>query len=101
MSYLGKVHVGSAKSVFSEFESKGIYSWQDIMEVTKNDALGDVMAFTFHHTETFSNPVSFKKLQSILQDVGGKGNQLQCPVRVSQDVFKAVYLFGQLDNGND
>ncbi|MEZ4782439.1 MAG: GNAT family N-acetyltransferase [Candidatus Kapaibacterium sp.] len=100
MSYLGEIHVGSAKSVFSKFESKGIYSWQDIMGITKNNPMGHVMAFTFHHTETFANPVSFMKVQTILHDLTGKKNQLQGPVRIAQDVFKALYLFGQFNDGN-
>jgi GNAT superfamily N-acetyltransferase len=96
-SYVDEVVVAPPKEVFRRFKRIGIYEWQDVFGLAKNDLEKDIMAFRFVKTEQMQTPVGWTALQSILQRHGGKGSQIQSPLEVSEDCFLELYRTGMGD----
>jgi predicted nucleic acid-binding protein len=97
-SYVDEVTVGSVKELFRKFRRLGVYSWRDVVGVTKGDPHGDVMAFRFSGTERFKKPVGFKSAQQLLEKYSGRGSQFQSPTEVPCSAFEAIYRAGMCLN---
>lgn len=86
-SYLDEVAVGSAKDLYRRFRRLGIYEWPQVRETAKNDPHGPLMALRFSRTELLPNCIRFDRLQELL----GRRNQIQGPVKLTADEFAAIY----------
>lgn len=82
---------GTAKELFRRFARLGVYSWGDLMRKTGGDPHKPLVAYRFAYTERFTQPVTWTRFQTVLQQCNGRGNPLPGPTRVSEQVYFDVY----------
>ena len=92
-SSLQEVHVGSAKTLFSQFRRLGVFGWSDLMDATGNEAQGTLMALKFGSTFNFQSPVPWDAFQKILEKHGCRG-QIQSPHPITNDAFIEIFSAG-------
>ena len=93
-SLVSEIVHGSAKEVYSRFKQYGVYGWEDVLKVARNDPHGPVEAFLFGQTEPFAKPVSLEKVRELTQRTGRTELVLRSPSAVDSDFFEAVYEEG-------
>ena len=94
-SYNTEVNINLPKVLYRRFHHLGVYSWEDVYDISKNNIKNPIMAIKFESTELFQSPVPFDRLQEILKTYGRPRNQIQCPVEVSDKIFWHLYMEGQ------
>lgn len=82
---------GSAKEIFRSFHRLGVFRWRQVLGAADGDPYGEVTAYRFAFTERFRAPVSWERIQEVLRQHTGHGNQLAGPVRVPDGVFETLY----------
>jgi hypothetical protein len=100
-SYLDEVVVDSPKVLFSRFRRLGIYRWQDLLKLTKEDLSGALMALKFSGTELLGRPILWEEIQTVLQDAIGRRDQLQRPLQITTDTFFRLYTAARQTEGQD
>ncbi|MFK7800042.1 MAG: GNAT family N-acetyltransferase [Anaerolineae bacterium] len=95
VSYIDEVLVDKPKQLFSKFKRLGIYEWENVFEVAKNDTENEIMAFKFSKTEVFKNPVSRKQLSEMWSKNKQTRFHIQAPLRISNDEFIEIYQYGK------
>ena len=93
-SYLDEIVIDKPKALFSRFKRLGVYKWEDVFKVAKQDIERDIMAFRFSGTELFSSPIHREDLQEIWIKEKGRNFNIQGPVRISNDLFLHLYKIG-------
>lgn len=93
-SVLHEVVVGKAKELYQRFRRLGIYGWSHVRTTAKGNARGEIMAFRFGLTETFSHPISWRDTQAILRAHLGTEPPLSTPLKISEECFEAMYMRG-------
>ena len=93
-SLVEEVVRGPAKEIFSRFKRYGVFEWEDVLEVAKEDPFGQIEAFRFGHTEPFRKPVELSRARALADQLGVSEPFLQSPSRVSAELFKAIYREG-------
>lgn len=86
-SYLYEATVGKPKLLFRRFKRLGIYEWSQVYETAKHDIDTEIMAIRFGRTQLLPSPITFHRAQELL----GKGNQFQGPLRIDSDIFIKMY----------
>ena len=81
----------AARRVFRQFSRLGVYRWADVLRTAKDEPMGQVTAYPFTLTERLPKPVSFDRVQELLEGHGAKRNQIAGPTRISAEVFTAIY----------
>jgi len=79
----------TAKRLFKKYKRLGIYEWSNLMEITKNDPGGEVMAMRFYQTEYFKSPIELKAFQNY----GIKGQPFG-PKNITNEQFINIYTDG-------
>lgn len=79
----------TAKSLFKKYQRLGIYEWKNLMEITKNDPNGKIMALRFYQTEYFKNPISLDDFSRY-----GINGQPFGPKHVTNEQFLKIYTHG-------
>jgi GNAT superfamily N-acetyltransferase len=92
-SYVDEIVVAPPKDAFRRFRRLGVYSWNDVLGVAGHELDKNIMAFRFSKTESFSQPITWTTLQSILATHGGR-SQVQSPVKISEGCFLDLYQRG-------
>jgi hypothetical protein len=93
-STIEEVSIGPAKELYRRYRRLGIYEWEDVLETAGGDPRGEVMAFRFGGTELFRWPVTFERLQELLNARNGIGNPLASPVAIGTDLFFDIFCEG-------
>jgi ribosomal protein S18 acetylase RimI-like enzyme/AraC-like DNA-binding protein len=93
-SYLEEVHIDTAKQLFSKFKNYGIYSWSNISEMTDDNSNEIIKALKFSYTEVFDNIIELQEIHRVFNNHGRPKNSFVSPVKVSHDVFQALYKKG-------
>ncbi len=93
-SYLDEVVIDKPKTLFPRFRRLGVYKWQDVFEVAKEDLDQEIMAFRFSYTEVFKKPVSRNDLQKVWQKETGRNFHIQSPLAISSQRFFQFYKKG-------
>jgi GNAT superfamily N-acetyltransferase/predicted nucleic acid-binding protein len=93
-SYIDEVVVDKPRALFSRFRRLGVYQWEDVFEVAKQDTDQEIMAFRFSNTEVFDHPIPWNKLQEIWRTETEKGLNLQSPAIISAQRFFDLYKKG-------
>jgi GNAT superfamily N-acetyltransferase/predicted nucleic acid-binding protein len=93
VSYLDEVVVDKPKVLFSQFKRLGVYRWEDVFNVAKNNLEKKVMAFRFSGVELLNSPVHRDKLDQIWQEES-KNFNIQGPVKISNEMFLRIYKLG-------
>lgn len=84
----------AAKTLYKKYKRLGIYEWKNLMEITKDDPYGSVMALRFYQTEYFKNPIALNQFS-----LYGINGQPFSPKKVSNEQFIKIYTYGM--NHND
>ena len=95
-SHLDEVEVGPAHALYRKYRRLGVYEWPQILKTARGKPQKPIMALRFSQTESFRNPISWKRTQEILARYG-KPNQLQGPLRISAACFIDLYRAGRGD----
>lgn len=90
-SYLNGVSIGGAKFLFSTFRRFGIYSWREILKLSKGDINHKIKVLQFSDTEIFEKTISFSETNMILQAHGLKKQTFVSPVKINTNVFNEIY----------
>ena len=86
-SYLEGIHIDIPKSLFSQFKRVGIYSWSNILELSKDNLKTNIKAIEFSDTEVFKKSISLSKVQQVLE----KKHTFQSPLKISSEQFFSIY----------
>lgn len=89
-SRLDNVIIGSAKTLYKQFRRLGIYEWENVNIIAKNNPQNDIMALKFSETELLDNPVSWKEIMCIFREYNIKA-KLQCPCIIPEELFFSLY----------
>ncbi|NUN65078.1 GNAT family N-acetyltransferase [Pseudanabaena biceps] len=85
-STLDEVSIGNPEELYLKFRRLGIFKWEDIKPISKNE----IMAIRFSNTEIFKNPVSLDKIHELLES----NAQIQSPRLVANEIFFKIYSLG-------
>jgi predicted nucleic acid-binding protein/GNAT superfamily N-acetyltransferase len=93
-SYLDEVIIDKPKTLYSRFRRLGIYEWEQVFNIAKNDLEQEIMAFRFSNTELFDNPIELSKLRRIWIEETENNFHLQAPIAISKKLFFRLYKLG-------
>lgn len=93
-SYLDEMITGKPKDLFRQYKNYGVYEWNHVYELAKNDKNTVIKAIEFSDTEVFKKPISLKEVNNIFAENGRKSNTFACPVKVSKEIFNKIYILG-------
>jgi len=85
--------IDTAKSLFKRFSRLGIYQWRDMMQATKNDPHGKLMAIRFYQTECFDAPIPL----ACFKEHGLKSAPMSV-TKISHTQFESIYRKGMVFN---
>jgi hypothetical protein len=89
--------VDKPKILFKRFEKLGIYKWENIIKLAKNDVTKDIMAIIFTNTEVFTKSITLKEIQKLHKEYqNGKEFNPITSVKISHDLFLTIYKQGNL-----
>ena len=93
-SYLEEVMTDKPKELFQKNKHYGIYEWKNIYELCNRNIEIPIRALRFGHTEVFSTPIGYQKIQAILISNNRKRNTFASPVKIGKDIFFEIYRSG-------
>ncbi|GHV39035.1 hypothetical protein AGMMS49546_10410 [Spirochaetia bacterium] len=93
-SYLDEVMIDLPKKLFSQNRHYGIYEWDNIFKLCKENINNPIKALRFSGTEVFRKHVEYSAIQQIFLSNGRKPNTFPSPVRVDQNIFTIIYRMG-------
>lgn len=94
-SYLNEINIGPAKELYRKYQKFGIYEWtRDIAKLVKGDASKQIKVLRFSDSESFTNPISLKKIKEILAKRNESDNNFQSPLRIKNATFMEIYGLG-------
>ncbi len=88
------VDVLSAREAYKRYHRLGTYEWENVLDITKGNPDGRVMAIHFRLTEQFDNPIQYRKVRQIVEECDGKRLVVRGPARLSERAFAALYSRG-------
>lgn len=80
-----------AREAYRRFQRLGIYQRRHVLDLTRGDPHAPVTAYRFAFTERLRSPVSWDRLQRVLEQQQGHGNQIASPVCIPNSVFVTLY----------
>lgn len=91
-SYLDEIIIGPAKTVYNQYKKYGIFDWNlHITPMTKGNENKEIKVLKFSHSESFSNPVSYRYLKQILANNNQSHNNFVSPVQINSSTFMEIY----------
>ena len=93
-SYVDEVVLDKPKPLFSRFQRLGVYKWNHVLRVAKEETENEIMAFRFSLTETFTNPIQKRELQEIWRRETGNAFNINAPISIPNDLFFRLYKMG-------
>lgn len=93
-SYLDEVIVDKPKVLFSRFKRLGVYSWDDVFKVAREDIEQEIMVFRFSKTEVFNSPIHRNDLQTLWNQTKGRNFNVQSPLKIANEIFMRIYQSG-------
>nr|WP_199323975.1 GNAT family N-acetyltransferase [Coleofasciculus sp. FACHB-SPT36] len=89
-SRLDEVIIGKPKTLFRQFRKFGVYEWEKVFQLAKNDLNNDIIAIRFSDTEVFSSSITLEKVQQVL----GNRSTIQSRFRIPPEIFVKLYSLG-------
>lgn len=93
-SRLDEVVVGPAKSLFKRYSRLGVYGWNDVLALARNNPNAEVMAFRFSGTELLRKPIRKNEIRQILCAERGVTPQFTTALALSAHEFAHLYTRG-------
>jgi hypothetical protein len=90
-SYVDEVVVDRPKPLFTRFRRLGVYRWNDLFKLANRELKKEIMGFRFTKTEMLPRPVNKHALQKLWRERLGKNFHIQCPIRISEELFFDLY----------
>ncbi len=81
--------INTAKNLFKKYKRLGIYKWKNLMELTKDNPDGEIMALRFFQTEYFKKPISLDEFPKY-----GINGQPFSPKHITSEQFINIYTNG-------
>lgn len=94
-SYLDEVMTGRPLELFRKNKHYGVYEWNDIYKLCKQDKDPYIRALRFSGTEIFSNPISFTTIKSIFLTNNRPANTFASPVKIGINIYNQIYKLGK------
>jgi len=91
-SYLDSVYIDKPKVLYSQFNKIGVYKWNNIIELAKNDPETKIKAIEFSDTEVFENLIPLEQVQKKLE----KKHSFASPLEISEEQFFKIYSLKHL-----
>ncbi len=88
------VDVLSAREAYKRYHRLGTYERENVLDITKGNPDGRIMAIHFRLTEQFDNPIQYRKVRQIVEECDGKRLVVRGPARLSERAFAALYSRG-------
>jgi predicted nucleic acid-binding protein/predicted GNAT family acetyltransferase len=89
-SRIDKIIIGKPRELFRQFCRLGIYDFENVLKVAKNNLETDIMAIKFSDTELFKKPLPLQYIKEILQ----KNTTFPSPHKISKQNFNMLYNIG-------
>ncbi len=89
------IEVLPAHAAFNRYKRLGVYSREQVLEITGGDPNGQVMVIRFCDIELFKSPIDRSSFSTLLEDVDKKRPSLRGPQRISEMAFANIYREGQ------
>ena len=89
-SRLDEVNVDKPKNLYKKYRRLGIYKFENLKELVKDDLNVEIMALKFSNTEIFPEVIDYQESLQIL----GRRSNFQSPLRIREDAFTRVYYRG-------
>ena len=86
-SYIENIKIDFPKNIYKNHKKIGIYKWENLKKLAKNDPNTLIKAIEFSDTEVFKNIITLSEVRKIL----GKDHNFQSPLRISSDHFFQIY----------
>jgi predicted nucleic acid-binding protein/GNAT superfamily N-acetyltransferase len=93
-SILDEVVIAKPKELYRQFNRLGIYELKDLIATAKNNSDNSITALKFSHTELFSEPVNYSKVDETLQSIDGKKFMSAGMLPISAKSFETIYRLG-------
>ena len=90
-SYLDETVTDRPESLFRQFHRLGVYTWQNINNIAKDDRTIELTALRFSGTELLRKPVGLNEVQQILKEETGKTPKLMSPFQIPAQCFFRLY----------
>ncbi len=81
----------TATNLSRRYHRLGAYRWQDVLGCAKGQANAEIRAYRFARTELATRPVGWKQLAQLIREFTGKNQQIQSPLRISEQLFARIY----------
>lgn len=94
VSYLNEVHIDKPKELFRQFQHLGIFEWDDVFDIAKNNLNNKIMALVFSHTEIMNAPLSLDQLHQLWLAEKGKRFYIRAPIKITDRLFWKIYNLG-------
>lgn len=94
-SYLDEFLVDKPKAVFRRFRRLGVYDWADVFRTAEQDLSKSIMGIRFSGTQIMHSGLEWSELQEILTTFLGNKNQIQSPLRISEECYLEIYGRGR------
>lgn len=86
-SYLDDIHINIPKELFRRFKKYGVYNWNNIFDLAKNDIEKEIKVIEFSDTEVFNTILKLEDLKKILD----KNITLQSPLKINNEDYLRIY----------
>ena len=90
-SLASSVEVLPAEEAYNRYKRLGIYTYQQVLELSTRNPHHTVMVIRFCDIEVFKSPISRKHLSAILESSDNKKPSLMGPQRISESAFAEIY----------
>jgi predicted nucleic acid-binding protein/predicted GNAT family acetyltransferase len=89
-SKIDEVIIGKPKELYRQFKRLGIYDFQKILKIAKDNIDSEIMAIRFSYTELLKSPIPLVTIQKIVN----KQLTFPSPYKISSSEFKTLYNMG-------
>ena len=94
-SHIDEVVVGPANALFKRHSRLGVYRWEDVLALAKNDPEGEIMAFRFSGTELMRSPIRMNEIRAILRGERDATPQFTTVLALKPPEFARLYRKGR------
>ncbi|MGB1286598.1 MAG: hypothetical protein ACPG7F_08705, partial [Aggregatilineales bacterium] len=97
-SRLDDIVIGTAKSLFRQFQHLGIYEWSDLYQLVDGDENKKITAFRFSDTQLLPHPVSYQRWKKVTQELRGAAPPIYSPSLMPKEIFEEIYKMAVIED---
>jgi hypothetical protein len=89
-SKIDEIIIGTPKELYRQFRRLGVYDFEQILKIAKNNTDNTIMAIRFSYTELLKSPIPLQSIQQILNNKV----TFPSPYKISRSEFETLYNKG-------